>query len=106
MSARRCPKCGTVYTDTARFCPRDGTMLVEVQAKPPQPPAGGSSTSGRTPPPGKSPGLDRASTLSAQLPPGRHQVLNNLGASGTAYLYPPKHHPPPQIAPTTSLPPH
>jgi len=39
MSDRRCPKCGTVYTDTARFCPRDGTMLVEVQAKPPQPPA-------------------------------------------------------------------
>jgi len=33
MSERRCPKCGSVYTDTgARFCPKDGSMLVEIQA--------------------------------------------------------------------------
>src|SRR5258708_31723893 len=87
MSHRRCPKCGTVYTDTARFCPRDGTMLVEVQAKPPQAPAGGSSTSVRPPPPGKSPGLDHASTLSGQLLDGRYQVLKKLGEGGMSYVY-------------------
>src|SRR5437660_625811 len=87
MSDRRCPKCGTVYTDTARFCPRDGTMLVEVQAKPPQTPAGGSSTSVRTPAPGKPPGLDRASTLSGQLLDGRYQVMQKLGEGGMSYVY-------------------
>src|SRR2546428_7123598 len=29
MSERRCPRCGSVYLDGARFCPRDGTMLVD-----------------------------------------------------------------------------
>jgi len=33
MSERRCPKCASVYGDTARFCPKDGTMLVEVQRR-------------------------------------------------------------------------
>jgi serine/threonine protein kinase len=84
MSERRCPKCGTVYTDTARFCPRDGTMLVEVQAKPP---ASGSGTSVRTPAPGKNPGLDRASTLSGQLLDARYQVLKKLGEGGMSYVY-------------------
>jgi serine/threonine-protein kinase len=76
-----------VYTDTARFCPRDGTMLVEVQAKPPQAPAGGSATGVRTPAPGKTPGLDRASTLSGQLLDGRYQVLKKLGEGGMSYVY-------------------
>jgi len=62
MSERRCPKCGSVYTDTgARFCPKDGSMLVEIQArKPVAPPASGSGGTGvRTPlPPGKASGLD------------------------------------------------
>jgi serine/threonine-protein kinase len=62
-------------------------MLVEVQPKSPQPPAGGSSTSVRTPPPGKSPGLDRASTLSGQLLDARYQVLKKLGEGGMSYVY-------------------
>src|SRR5258706_9912189 len=88
MSDRRCPKCGTVYADTARFCPRDGTMLVEVQAKPPQTPAGGSNTSLRTPAPGKAPGLDRAPTPSGQLLDGRYQGMQKLGEGGMSYVYP------------------
>src|SRR2546422_7089895 len=73
MSERRCPKCGSVYTDTgARFCPKDGSLLVEIQARKPAapaPPGAPAPTSGstgvRTPlPPGKAAGLDRASTLS------------------------------------------
>ena len=99
MSERRCPKCGSVYTDTgARFCPKDGSMLVEVQARkpggppppppptPPTPPAS-SGTGVRTPlPPGKA-GLDRASTLSNQILDARYQVLQKLGEGGMSYVY-------------------
>jgi serine/threonine-protein kinase len=91
MSERRCPKCGSVYTDTgARFCPKDGSMLVEVQAKkasgPPTPPAS-SGTGVRTPlPPGKT-GLDRASTLSNQILDARYQVMKKLGEGGMSYVY-------------------
>src|SRR6266511_337254 len=83
MSERRCPKCGSVYTDTARFCPKDGTMLVEVQAKRP---AGGSSgsTAVRTPRPQN---LDRASSLSNQILDARYQVTKKLGEGGMSYVY-------------------
>ena len=94
MSERRCPKCGSVYTDTgARFCPKDGSMLVEVQSrKPAAPPAsgggGGGGTGVRTPlPPGKAGGLDRASTLSNQILDGRYEVLKKLGEGGMSYVY-------------------
>ena len=92
MSERRCPKCGSVYTDTtARFCPKDGSMLVEVQARkagvPPAPP-GSSGTGVRTPlPPGKATGLDRASTLSNQILDARYQVMKKLGEGGMSYVY-------------------
>ncbi len=103
MSERRCPKCGSVYTDTgARFCPKDGSMLVEIQAKKPPPPsrpaapapAAGSGTGVRTPlPPGKAGaggaavGLDRASTLSNQILDARYQVMKKLGEGGMSYVY-------------------
>ena len=85
MSERRCPKCGSVYTDTARFCPKDGTMLVEVQAKPA---SSGSGTAVRQPPSsGKGLGLDRASTLSNQILDARYQVMKKLGEGGMSYVY-------------------
>jgi len=95
MSERRCPKCGSVYTDTgARFCPKDGSMLVEIQArKPPAPPpssaapSSGSGTGVRTPlPPGKA-GLDRASSLSNQILDAPYQVTKKLGEGGMSYVY-------------------
>jgi serine/threonine-protein kinase len=88
MSERRCPKCGSVYTDTgARFCPKDGSMLVEIQAKKPAAPPSGSGTGVRTPlPPGKA-GLDRASSLSNQILDARYQVMKKLGEGGMSYVY-------------------
>jgi eukaryotic-like serine/threonine-protein kinase len=93
MSERRCPKCGSVYTDTgARFCPKDGSMLVEIQARKPAAAAapkasGGSGTGVRTPlPPGKT-GLDRASSLSNQILDARYQVMKKLGEGGMSYVY-------------------
>ena len=89
MSERRCPKCGSVYTDTgARFCPKDGSMLVETQSKKPAPPPAGSGTGERTPlPPGKAARLDRASTLSNQILDARYEVLKKLGEGGMSYVY-------------------
>jgi serine/threonine-protein kinase len=88
MSERRCPKCGSVYTDSARFCPKDGSMLVEVQARPGAAPPSGGGTGVRTPPPsGKGPGLDRASSLSNQILDARYQVMKKLGEGGMSYVY-------------------
>ncbi len=81
MSERRCPKCGSVYTDTARFCPKDGTMLVEVQSKPAASSGGGTAV--RTPPKA----LDRASSLSNQILDARYQVTKKLGEGGMSYVY-------------------
>ena len=91
MSERRCPKCGTVYGNTARFCPRDGSMLVEVQARPgagapPSPAASGGGTAVRTPKTPR-PGLDRASSLSGQVLDSRYQVQKKLGEGGMSYVY-------------------
>jgi serine/threonine-protein kinase len=93
MSERRCPKCGSVYTDTqARFCPKDGSMLVEIQSKQPPAPAAaaappkGSGTGVRTPlPPGQA--LDRASSLSNQILDSRYEVMKKLGEGGMSYVY-------------------
>jgi len=98
MSQRRCPKCKSVYPDTARFCPRDGSMLVDVQTAPaaspaspapatPRTPAGGAATSVRTPPLKPALPLDRASTLSNQLLDARYQVMKKLGEGGMSYVY-------------------
>src|SRR3989441_1404969 len=87
MGERRCARCGSVYLDGARFCPRDGTMLVEVQAKA-KTPVHQSSTGVRTPrPPSKGPRLDRASSLSNQVLDARYEVLKKLGEGGMSYVY-------------------
>jgi len=90
MSERRCPKCGSVYTDTgARFCPKDGSMLVEIQARKPAAPApsSASGTGVRTPLPPRKAGLDRASSLSNQILDARYQVMKKLGEGGMSYVY-------------------
>ena len=86
MSQRRCPKCGTVYTDTARFCARDGNMLVEVQAKAATPAPPDAGTAARTPTKPK-PGLERASSLSGHVLDSRYQVQKKLGEGGMSYVY-------------------
>jgi eukaryotic-like serine/threonine-protein kinase len=90
MSERRCPKCGTVYSDTSRFCPRDGTMLVEGSPPPPPPspppPLSTAGTAVRTPAQAK-PGLDRAASLSGETLDSRYRVQQKLGEGGMSYVY-------------------
>jgi serine/threonine-protein kinase len=78
-----------VYGATARFCPKDGNMLVEVQSRPkpaaPAPPS--SQTSVRTPVTPRPASLDRASTLSNQILDARYQVVSKLGEGGMSYVY-------------------
>jgi serine/threonine-protein kinase len=91
--SRRCPRCKTVYAGEARFCPKDGTPLVEV--------SGGAPATAPKPKPSKGPGtqvrkavqskrgvgLERAGSLVDQLLDGRYQVLSKLGEGGMAYVY-------------------
>src|SRR5207247_3434683 len=80
-------KCGTVYAGAARFCPRDGNLLVEVQPKPATPPSLAGSGPAVRPPPQPSRGLDRAASLSGELLDARYQVLKKLGEGGMSYVY-------------------
>lgn len=86
MNDRRCPRCGSVYTDGARFCARDGSMLAEVQSRPANGPASDGGTGVRTPLPVPK-GLDRAASLSGQLLDSRYEVLQKLGEGGMSYVY-------------------
>ena len=75
-----------MYGDTSRFCPKDGSLLVEVQSKPAPPPTPPSGATGvRLPPSPRS--LERASSLSGQILDTRYQVVRKLGEGGMSFVY-------------------
>ena len=93
--SRRCPRCKTVYTGAARFCPKDGSPLVDVAGGAP---VGVGTARAATPPGGrtvvrkavKSQGgvsMDRAGSLEDQVIDRRYQVLRKLGEGGMAFVY-------------------
>src|SRR5262245_3081557 len=88
--SRRCLKCGTVYQGDARFCPKDGSPLVEATgpglATPSSPSSPGSATSVRkAPAPVAS--AERAASLSNQMLDSRYEVMRKLGEGGMSYVY-------------------
>src|SRR3990170_2381666 len=91
MSVRRCPRCGSTFEGDARFCPKDGSPLIEVagaRAAPAAPPTPESKTSVRKAvTPKASPALDRAGTLSNQILDARYEIQRKLGEGGMSYVY-------------------
>jgi len=89
MSVRRCPRCGSTFEGDARFCPKDGSPLIEVAGgpKPAASPAGTKTSVRKAVTPRAHPALDRAGSLSNQILDARYEVVNKLGEGGMSYVY-------------------
>ena len=94
MSVRRCPRCGSTFEGDARFCPKDGSPLIEVAGSPTRPAATDPAAAAanktsvrRAVTPRSSPALDRAGSLSNQILDTRYQVMRKLGEGGMSYVY-------------------
>jgi len=94
VNQKRCPTCQRLYEGDARFCPRDGTPLVDVSAPaaaPPRPapaaPPPTSTTQIRMAVKPKATGTDPARTLKDQIVDGRYKVVRKLGEGGMSYVY-------------------
>ncbi|MEP6571475.1 MAG: serine/threonine-protein kinase [Gemmatimonadota bacterium] len=94
MSSRRCPRCNKIYAEPARFCPQDGSPLIEVSGG--SPPSAGSAAPASTPGQrtlvrqaalARAPAGDRASGLTNSLLDDRYQVGKKLGEGGMSYVY-------------------
>jgi len=96
LSARRCPRCQTSYPAPARYCVKDGSPLVDVEAsasfQPPpiprpasaqHPPAGGVLVEEYLVTPEE---VDRCATLSGKMLDRRYQVGRRLGEGGMSYV--------------------
>ena len=90
--SRRCTRCQTVYEGDTRFCPRDGSPLVEVMS----PTATASSKVGSDS--SKTlvraavkrhvgPSVEQAGALKDEIIDGTYKVLEQLGEGGMSYVY-------------------
>lgn len=88
--SRRCPRCKNLYEGGARFCPKDGSPLVDVGdsgGRPVvSPRGGGEKTVARNIVPRAAEG-DRAASLSKQVLDGLYKVERRLGEGGMSYVY-------------------
>ena len=85
MNQRRCPKCHSLYTGDARFCPKDGSQLVDVAPAPA--PATAGSTQIRQAVKAKPGSADPAKTLKDQVLDQRYRVMRKLGEGGMSFVY-------------------
>ena len=85
MNQRRCPKCHSLYAGDARFCPKDGSQLVDVAAAPAPAPAGSTQIRQAVKP--KPGSADPAKALRDQVLDQRYQVQRKLGEGGMSFVY-------------------
>ena len=83
MNNRRCPRCQTHFDPPARYCPRDGTPLVEVS-----PPAAPRVSASDVDAPHLEPDdAARFSSLSGALLDGRYRIGLKIGEGGMSWVY-------------------
>jgi serine/threonine protein kinase len=84
VSQRRCPRCHSVYAGEARFCPKDGTQLIDVAPPPPPGAAGGTQVRQAAKRPAAA---DPAKSLRDQVLDQRYKVGRKLGEGGMSFVY-------------------